>query len=455
MHTKEVLKRLLILPPIVVGAAALAYVVSTRMTPDREPASEITTRVTVVAAQQLDVVPRALGFGTVQPQAVWQAVAEVQGRIIDMPPELRKGAILPAGTVLFEIDPVDYRLRVAEADANLRVVMAEIADLDIKETNTKASIAIEKKAAAVSRRERDRKRSLVERKALSQSALDTEESNLLIVQQRVQDLQNTLNRVPVERDLKRAERALYEARLEEARRDVSRTMIRAPFDLRIAELNVEKAQFAATGTALAIGDSIDIAEVTAQFAIERVRDVVRIEPPQGGITTANLSRLPDIIDLEATVRLRTANHTFEWPARFARINDTIDPQTRTVGIIVAVDAPYARAQPGDQPPLVKGMYVEVEVRGPPRPNLIVVPRAALWNGFVYVVDNESRLRQRKVDVELVQTNFAAISAGLSAGERVVVGDLIPAIEGMLLDPVDDAALGARIAAEAAGTTDVK
>lgn len=101
------------------------------------------------------------------------------------------------------------------------------------------------------------------------------------------------------------------------------------------------------------------------------------------------------------------------------------------------------------------MYVEVEVRGPPRPNLIVVPRAALWNGFVYVVDNESRLRQRKVDVELVQTNFAAISAGLSAGERVVVGDLIPAIEGRLLDPVDDAALGARIAAEAAGTTDVK
>ncbi len=44
---------------------------------------------------------------------------------------------------------------------------------------------------------------------------------------------------------------------------------------------------------------------------------------------------------------------------------------------------------------------------------------------------------RPVEVRFLQTGFAAIEAGLKAGEPIVVSDLVPAIEGMLLDPVAD------------------
>jgi len=154
-----------------------------------------------------------------------------------------------------------------------------------------------------------------------------------------------------------------------------------------------------------------------------------------------MERLPDILALSAVVRLRGGTVNAQWKARFTRISDTIDPKTRTAGVIVAVDDPYRQAIPGVRPPLVKNMFVEVELRGKPRPGQVVVPRAALHGRQVYVVTAENRLERRGVAVAFMQTNFASIKSGLKAGERVVISDLIPAVEGMLLDPVmdDDAA----------------
>ena len=51
---------------------------------------------------------------------------------------------------------------------------------------------------------------------------------------------------------------------------------------------------------------------------------------------------------------------------------------------------------------------------------------------------------------LAQGGFAAISKGLAPGERVVVSDLTPAIEGMRIDAVADTDLARRVKAEARG-----
>ena len=40
-------------------------------------------------------------------------------------------------------------------------------------------------------------------------------------------------------------------------------------------------------------------------------------------------------------------------------------------------------------------------------------------------------------VGLIQPEFVVIEEGLEAGERVVISDLVPAIEGMLLKPLPD------------------
>jgi multidrug efflux pump subunit AcrA (membrane-fusion protein) len=163
--------------------------------------------------------------------------------------------------------------------------------------------------------------------------------------------------------------------------------------------------------------------------------------------------------MTAEVRLKIDGLPVTWEARIDRISDSIDPQTRSVGVIVAVDEPYRQATPGVRPPLVKNMYVEVELRAPLRREKIVVPRVAVHRtpdgDRVYIADAEDRLAVHPVTLGVLQSDFVVIEMGLAGGERIVVSDLIPAIEGMLLAPREDAALADRLRREASGATTVK
>ncbi len=452
---RERLKRLLIIPALALGVAVLVLLIGGREAPEQAVLSEEVRTVRVIATPSVPIVPRAVGYGYVEPATVWEAVAEVSGRIIETHPRLDAGEILPAGAVLLRIDPTDYQLAIAQIEANIRSTRAELAELAVRESNTGASLKIEENALRLSERDLERKRELFKRGNVSQSAVDEQQRNVLTHAQSVQALQNTLNLVPAERDALEATLAVYDARLASARRDLERTTIVVPFDARIAEVNVELAQFAKEGQVLVVADSIDVAEVAAQFPIDRFRNLLPRDVGEDGLTMAVMDRLPEVLGLSATVRLRSGDFVVEWAARFARISATIDPETRTVGVIVAVDEPYRRARPPVRPPLVKNMFVEVELRGKPLPATPVVPRSALVGDEVFVAGPDNRLERRKVEVSLLQTNFVAIGRGLEAGERVIVSDLSPAIDGMLIDPVPDEGLAQRLAAEARGVGEVK
>ena len=68
------------------------------------------------------------------------------------------------------------------------------------------------------------------------------------------------------------------------------------------------------------------------------------------LSAAELAAIPRQFGLAAEVRLSTEEIQASWDARFERMSDRIDPQTRTIGVIVAVDEPYRKAVPGKRPP---------------------------------------------------------------------------------------------------------
>ena len=75
------------------------------------------------------------------------------------------------------------------------------------------------------------------------------------------------------------------------------------------------------------------------------------------------------------------------------------------------------------------------IAGRTLPQQIVIPRSAIRNGRVYVMDENNRLQIRKVSKLFDQRDQSVIKQGLQAGEQLVLSDLIPAVEGMLLKPV--------------------
>jgi RND family efflux transporter MFP subunit len=226
-----------------------------------------------------------------------------------------------------------------------------------------------------------------------------------------------------------------------------------PFDGRIAAVNVEPSEFVNVGEVLVVADSIDVAEVEAQLAISRMAPLVRADIDLSSLSAGELALVPERLGLKATVHLRADQVTASWDARFERLSDRIDPQTRTIGVIVTVEEPYRKAIPGERPPLAKDMFVEVELEGRPREAALVVPRVAVHrrpdgSAALYLVGEADRLEIRPVTLGPAQGDVVVVTGGIAPGARVVVSDLVPAIEGMKLEATGDVTLGQRIAAEA-------
>lgn len=450
-----ILKRLLVAPPILLGIGALVFAISGREAPEQAAPGETARPVRVIEVQPTDFVPRALGYGHVEPGAIWEALAEVSGTIVYRHPELESGRVMPAGSELLRIDPTDYELALSRIRADRQSVEAELSELEVRRANTEGSLTIERRSLALAGEDLDRKKALRQRGNASQATVDQAETAVLSQRQRVQELDNTLNLIPAERAVLQARLAQVEVQLREAKRDLERTKIVLPFDARIAAVPVERAQFVSVGKMMVEAHSIDVAEISAQMPLAELRRLVPRRGDDAVFDVEALRQLPRSFGFAAEVRLGIGDLLATWEARFDRAAQNLDPETRTIGMIVAVDDPYRRAQPGKRPPLIKDMYVEVELRAPPLESQIVVPRTAVHAGddggqLVYLVDENDRLVRRPIVVGAAQGDIAVIEAGLDPGERVLVSDLIPAIDGMLLAPTHDDRLERRLLAQSSG-----
>jgi multidrug efflux pump subunit AcrA (membrane-fusion protein) len=251
------LRVLWIVPPVIVGVLFMIFMTGGKQPPVKSERGEPVRAVRIISISSMDLLPAAEGYGTVQPSKVWTAVAQVSGRIIDMHAKLRNGEILPADTLLYRIDPVDYELKLAQAQA-------ELVELDVLEQNAKASLAIEQRNHDVAKRELERLRKLVKKGTVSQNDADKAERTLLQIRAATQNQQNNLALIPIQR-------RLLESRLNQAERDLSNTEVRSPFNIRIADHAIEMGQYVSKGQNLFKGDSVDRVEVTAQVALSSLR----------------------------------------------------------------------------------------------------------------------------------------------------------------------------------------
>jgi RND family efflux transporter MFP subunit len=360
----------------------------------------------------------------------------VAGRIVDIHPRLRDGEIISKGSPLLQIDPVDYQLNLAQAEA-------ELAELEVEATNAKASLSIEERSLSIAQREFQRISKLAKKGTASQSDVDDAERNLLTSRNAVQNVNNTLALLPTKRKV-------LEAKRTQAERDLENTRLLAPFNLRVTNMSIELDQYASKGETLVAGDAVDRVEVIARFPMSSLRRLF-IGQERRNITAELMTgNLADFVALQPRVKLDLGTTIAEWEAEFVRFSDTVDPETRTMGVVVAVDKPFEKIEPGRRPPLSKGMFVQVLLQGKPQPGRIVIPRYAVRDSVVYLADDENRLRRQPVDLLFSQGEISVIASGITAGQKVVVSDLVPAVSGMQLETKTDEAIAQAIIAAARG-----
>ncbi len=426
-NSSSKLHKLLVIPPIVLGVGILLFMMSGKQPPEQGEQGEPTRFVRIINAQATDFIPVAEGYGMVQPAQIWAAVSQVSGRVVYMHPLLRNGGMITAGTELIRIDPADYELALVQAQN-------ELAELNIQGDNASASLAIEKSNLTLAQKEFARKKKLAGQGSISKSSADESERAMLSTRSLVQNLQNTLALLPVQRKLQAS-------RITQAERDLANTRLSAPFNMRVSGLSVEQHQFAPAGQTLFSGESTDRVEITAQIAMGSLRNLF-IGRPDIPTDTATLNlNLAEIAGFKPTIKLDLgAPQPAQWDAEFVRIAESVDAQTQTMGIIVAVDNPLQKIIPGIRPPLSSGMFVQVAIAGHPQQDRIVIPRSVIRNDQVYLVDGENRLQTRAIKRLYNQQQYAIVDDSLKPGEKIVVSDLTPAVDGMLLKTEVDQAL---------------
>ena len=433
------IKRLLIIPAILIGVGIFVIQKKNSSKPVQMPVAERTTTVRVMTVPQSDVVPHLTATGNVQPSQVWSAVAQVSGTVVEMHPRLEKGELIRAGEVLLKIDPSDYELAIVQAETAIESTRVQLAQVDVQEQNARTSLQIEQQALKITEDELQRKEKLLANKTVSYSEYEKEQRISLQQKQSVQSQLNSLSLYPIERKKLQAEQAKLDAQLSGAKLNLERTTVTMPFNGRIAKVAVEFQQLVNDRLgAMIVADGIDTAEVTVQIPMGRLGGLIHSREVVDIAEAANVE-IGKKLGLTARVFLQQGGHSIEWDATVERLSDELDPRTRTVGVIVEVDQPYARVQPGKRPPLVKGLFVNVELKGSPYRDVIVIPLSALHDDqMVYVVDAEKRLQRRTVTMAARGADYVIIKQGLEAGELIVLSDLAPAIDGMLLATVDDA-----------------
>lgn len=318
--------------------------------------------------------------GTVTPYRETTIVAEVSGKIIEVSSAFHAGGYVAKGELLLRIDDIDYLANRNRAEA--AVASAE------------SNLAQEQGRAEVAAQEFKK----FPGKPRSQTATD-----LYLRKPQLKHTQAQL--LSAQADLRKAEH------------DLQRTVIRAPYDSIIREKRSDLGLYLTPGTPLASLFAIDFAEV-------------RLAIPQGKLAYLDLPDISAYKESEApAVQLYTniVGELQSWSASLHRTEGVYDERSRVLFAVARISDPYALLSTGIEP-LRIGTFVKAEIAGTLIKDLVVLPRYVLRaGGYVWVVDEQNTLRNRKVSTLRTQGDMIYVNGGLQQGEKVcltVVGSVV-------------------------------
>lgn len=422
-------KKLLFFPALAVGVISL--IVAVELKPDLpvKPASDRARLVDTVPLELKAMAPLAIGFGKVAPKIEWNAIAEVTGKVVYRHPQLEKGQILQAGTEILRIDPLDYELKLVQAQADLKSAQTSLAKLNQEESNLKETLKIEKNRLVIANKELERKQNLRKKGLTSQSDVDQQTQSALSQRKLVLDIENQIGLMPDEKRVAEALVKVNTSKVEEAQRSLEKTIITLPYDLRIADVEIEQNQVVNLQQTMVTGHGMDVMEVEAQLSIHDMQTLAsslgEFARDETGIPQPNKS------SIQASIELSSGNLKASWPAKVSRISETVDPNQATAGVILEIEQDYRNLNPTSVPPLVNGMFVRASIEGQANPSW-VIPERALHGDKVYLMDDENKLQIKTVNVEYRRDNQVVIDGDLNQGDKLILNDLLPAINGMLL-----------------------
>jgi len=372
---------LLILGILALALVAAVAMMSLRQEPPKKEIVELDPLVEVVELERMTTNFEVQSQGTVRPRTETILSAEVSGTITSISPKFLAGGVFRANEVLMRIDPTNYEVAVDQANA--LVVQREIEYEGAKKLRSQGYRAESEYASAAA--------------------------------------------------------ALATAKAEQvrARRNLERTYIRLPYEGIVRSKEADIGQFVNPGTRLGITFSTEYAEVRLPLTDH---DLAFVDLPGAAAVTETGSAAGPAVLLSAVQR----GMSQQWPATIVRSEGVVDEKSRVTYAVARIVDPYRLQTEGHALPM--GTFVTASIEGAAVADVFRVQNTAIrGSNKLLLVDAESRIRMRTVDVIRADSQFTYIT-GLTDGDRVVVSALESPFEGMAVrTSADDEATEPRVA----------
>jgi RND family efflux transporter MFP subunit len=375
---------MVLLPLVVLGIGAFVTIqmIEARVEPETKPLDTPPLLVRVIDVKPESVALKVRAEGTVAPRVESQLVPEVTGRVVEVSRSLAVGGFFEEGEVLLKIETRAYDLMIIRAESAI--------------AQAKLRLATEHQEADVA---------LKEWQTLGQG----EPAPLVAREPQIAEAQAAL--------------ASAEAALQQAKFDLERTVVRAPYSGRIRSKQVDVGQFVQRGAPVATLYSVDVAEVKLPIADAELEFV---NLPLAYRDAAESANGPGV-----TLTAEFAGREHKWYGKIVRTEGEIDPATRMVNAIAQIEDPYGKSSDSRRPPLAVGMFVEAEINGRRVGNIVRLPRTALrGDAQVLVVDSTDHLYYRDIDIFRLDRDEVLVRGGLEPGDRVCVSNVEAAVNGM-------------------------
>lgn len=310
--------------------------------------------------------------GTVEARRRSRIAAEIGGRVVEI--SHREGAVVVAGEALIRLSDVSLSAQYDLAARGVAVGRSRLED----------ACLLRDRAG----RELKRTQRLAEMNVASEDRLDA--------------LQYSFDSARVACQTADAELARARAQRDAAEAELEKTVIKAPFDGIIAEVNVEVGEWVTPSPPLLTSPPvIDLIDPTSIFVSAPMDEV-----DSGAIRTG--------LAVKLTVDSRPGQTFAGTVSRVAPYVLDEEAQNRTLEIEISIDDAELAAS------LLPGTSADAEVILEQRSDVLRVPTSALLRRRAVLVLVDGRLVEREVRLGLRNWQFAEVLSGLALGEQVVV-----------------------------------
>ena len=362
------MKRIALIGGIILGAIAISVaLVQLKPEPPRKERVDLDPLVEFIELETMSANFRVSSQGTVKPRTETILSAEVSGTITSISPKFIPGGVFRKNEVLMRVDPTNYEVAVSQAQALVKQRQIEFDGAEkLRSQGYRAEAELASAAAAL---------------------------------------------------------ATAEAELVRSRRNLERTYIRVPYAGIVRAKETDLGQFVNPGTRLGVVFATDYAEVRLPLTD---LDLAFVDLPDAlEITDSGGSTSGPAVTLTATQK----GVQQSWQAQIVRTEGVVDEMSRVTYAVARIDDPYALD--GGGAPLPIGTFVSASIAGTAAQDIIRVPRAVVRGSDELIfVDDENRIRIRKVAIVRSDADYVYIGNGAVPGERVVTTSLETPVNGM-------------------------